>query len=171
MSAHERTGWRDTDLSNRHRLWGKNVPATDIDFVEYDNSAPKSIFEWKHEGSQFLRDDTTTTVKRIIADKCGIPFFMVVRDSMMTCFYVHAKNIFARNFLENYGIKESIYKIEGEDNFVCFLYNTRGREAPDAILSYIRNNPFKPTSKLDVVKNMWSKLSNPEKDEFKSLYF
>ena len=29
----ERTGWRDEKLSQRHRMWGWDCPAVDIDFL------------------------------------------------------------------------------------------------------------------------------------------
>ena len=29
----ERTGWRDEEISRRHRLWGVSCAATDIDFL------------------------------------------------------------------------------------------------------------------------------------------
>lgn len=46
----ERTGWRDADLSARHRLWGANCPAADLDFVmmEYNLGVAAAIVEYKH---------------------------------------------------------------------------------------------------------------------------
>jgi hypothetical protein len=34
----ERSGWRDLELSGRHRRWGWDCPAVDLDFLflEYD---------------------------------------------------------------------------------------------------------------------------------------
>ena len=54
----ERTGWRDQQISARHRLYGSNVPAVDIDFllIEYDRSQPKALIEYKHMNS-YLGDD------------------------------------------------------------------------------------------------------------------
>jgi len=33
MTAHERTGFRDEALSRRHREWGINCPAVDVDWL------------------------------------------------------------------------------------------------------------------------------------------
>lgn len=33
MTAQERTGWRDEEISARHRIWGVNCPAVDLDFL------------------------------------------------------------------------------------------------------------------------------------------
>lgn len=49
MSAHERTGWRDQQISERHRGWGYNCLAVDVDFllIEYDQSIPVAIIDYK----------------------------------------------------------------------------------------------------------------------------
>src|SRR5678815_2099094 len=50
----ERTGWRDQELSQRHRLWGFNCPAVDLDFlmVEYNMGLPVGLIEYKHHCAQ-----------------------------------------------------------------------------------------------------------------------
>lgn len=47
----ERTGWRDEGISARHRLWGFDCPAVDLDFlvVEYNHGLPVGLIEYKHE--------------------------------------------------------------------------------------------------------------------------
>ena len=46
----ERTGWRDESISARHRHWGFNCPAVDLDFliVEYNVGKPVGLIEYKH---------------------------------------------------------------------------------------------------------------------------
>ncbi len=46
----ERTGWRDGQISERHRHWGFNCPAVDLDFlvVEYNLGKPVGLIEYKH---------------------------------------------------------------------------------------------------------------------------
>jgi hypothetical protein len=46
----ERSGWRDQALSRRHRDWGFNCPAVDLDFlmVEYNVGKPVGLIEYKH---------------------------------------------------------------------------------------------------------------------------
>lgn len=50
MSAYERSGWRDMELSGRHRIWGFNCPAVDLDFlmVEYNLGIAIAVVEYKH---------------------------------------------------------------------------------------------------------------------------
>ena len=47
----ERTGWRDLRLSQRHRRWGWDCPAVDLDFLflEYDRGKAVALVEYKHE--------------------------------------------------------------------------------------------------------------------------
>lgn len=74
MTAEERTGWRDQELSNRHRTWGHDCPAEDVDFlldtqptmfndsfrlVEYYHARPKALIEYKH-----WNDSTYATVMK-----------------------------------------------------------------------------------------------------------
>jgi len=46
----ERNGWRDGAISARHRHWGFNCPAVDLDFlvVEYNVGRPVGLIEYKH---------------------------------------------------------------------------------------------------------------------------
>jgi hypothetical protein len=49
----ERTGWRDEAISSRHRVWGFNCPAVDLDFlvVEYNVGKPVALIEYKHHAA------------------------------------------------------------------------------------------------------------------------
>jgi hypothetical protein len=50
----ERTGWRDEEISARHRTWGFNCPCVDLDFVvtEYNLGLPVALVEYKHFKAQ-----------------------------------------------------------------------------------------------------------------------
>lgn len=52
--APERTGWRDAEMSERHRQWGFNCPAVDIDFfmIEYNHAEPVALVDYKHHQRQ-----------------------------------------------------------------------------------------------------------------------
>ena len=49
MSAGERSGWRDADMSRRHRRYGFDCPGVDLDFVvvEYHLALPVAIMDYK----------------------------------------------------------------------------------------------------------------------------
>lgn len=86
MSAEERTGWRCEDISRRHRVWGYNCPAVDLDFVvaEYNHGHPVALVEYKHKRAMIQTDHPTYHALRHLADgyKClktkGIPFFIAI---------------------------------------------------------------------------------------------
>jgi len=54
MTSYERTHWRDEQISIRHRVWGFNCPAVDLDFVvaEYHIGKPVGLIEYKHYHAQ-----------------------------------------------------------------------------------------------------------------------
>src|SRR3990167_3019428 len=77
----ERSGWRDLALNDRHRLWGWNVPAVDIDlFLEYDHTEPRGLVEYKRANVKALVDpDEDANTKALVkaADGLRIPAFGV----------------------------------------------------------------------------------------------
>lgn len=78
----ERTGWRDQEISARHRLWGFNCPAADLDFllVEYNVGKPVGLVEYKHYQAQM--PDMKHATYRALADladgyrNVGLPFWI-----------------------------------------------------------------------------------------------
>lgn len=95
MSRHERSGWRDKDISARHRLWGFNCPAVDLDFlvIEYHFAKPVALIEYKHmkhhEGDNVpllhptyralmdLADNYSTTYPDGTVKRTPLPFLLV----------------------------------------------------------------------------------------------
>ena len=61
----ERTNWRDQELSARHRTWGFNCPAVDLDFlmVEYNIGKPVGLIEYKHFKRGVSRDSPITQTR------------------------------------------------------------------------------------------------------------
>ena len=53
MTSNEQHFKRDAWLSGRHRVWGSNVPAMDLDFIlaEYDKCVPVALIDYKHQRS------------------------------------------------------------------------------------------------------------------------
>lgn len=64
----ERTGWRDQALSERHRAWGFNCPAVDLDFllIEYHYGRPCALVEYKHRLAR-ESDPSHPTIRAIVA--------------------------------------------------------------------------------------------------------
>jgi len=78
MTANERHFKRDAILSAKHRTWGYNVPAADIDFlmVEYDQRVAKALIEYRHLNGA-VRIDASIQAIINLADRANVPFFIV----------------------------------------------------------------------------------------------
>lgn len=99
----ERTGWRDSELSLRHREWGFNCPAVDLDFVmlEYNHGKPCALVEYKHTRAQ-KHDPSHATYRALIdlADNYRpgpLPCFVAVYDPEFWSFLVYPLNDPAKN--------------------------------------------------------------------------
>ena len=78
MSAHERHNRRDEIISAKHRRWGYNVPAVDIDFllIEYDRAQAQAIIEYRHANGYVIQDASIKAITDL-ANRAGVPFFIV----------------------------------------------------------------------------------------------
>jgi hypothetical protein len=127
----ERTAWRDQGLSLRHRTWGYDVPAVDIDFLmcEYDSNTPKACVEYKAMYGQIIQSDTSA-LKAItsLCDASRIPFFLVAYDPKEFWVSIKAMNAFARKYVP-------FPRYMSEARYVTLLYELRGRDVPSTVLS------------------------------------
>lgn len=76
----ERTAWRDEGLSRRHRTWGWDCPAVDLDFllIEYTHNQPVALIEYKNEHAVTIDFQSSgyQTLKNL-ANKANLPAFSV----------------------------------------------------------------------------------------------
>lgn len=120
----ERTGWRDMNLSERHRLWGWDCPAVDLDFLflEYDKGKAIAIVEYKHERAAPQTSGHPTYQAMIdLADRAGIPIFACRYKGDFSNFAIVSLNGHGRDFLP-------LRTDMTEPQWVSFLYRVRGRE-------------------------------------------
>lgn len=134
----ERTGFRDEWISERHRQWGFNCPAKDIDFLlaEYDRGEPRALIEYKHKNASAASINSNEhSPIRWMADKCGIPFAVVVYDDEAVLFRCIPKNTHAIGIF-----KSSVWL--SETDYVAKLYELRGRDLfTDADFDWRRLRP------------------------------
>ena len=124
----ERTGWRDLRLSARHRLWGFDCPALDIDcFIEYDNGVPAALIEYKHERAGEQTSGASYKALWFTAEMADLPLFVVWYTGDFTRWTVYPVGIVAQKFLSE---KTAM----SEREYVSFLYLLREREAPTEVL-------------------------------------
>lgn len=138
MSANERHGKRDNIISEKHRRWGSNVPAVDIDFllIEYDRAKAQAVIEYRHANGN-IREDASIKAITDLANRAGVPFF-IVRYRYATddgTLWKEATvdtpaffQIFACNErAEQLWFTEDIYSWLTEDEYVVWLHKIRGR--------------------------------------------
>lgn len=120
----ERTGWRDQKLSERHRLWGWDCPAVDIDFLmlEYDKGKAVALVEYKHQNAP-MQKITHPTYQALIdlGNRAKIPVFNVRYADSFLWWIVTPLNSNAQHYLPE-------QKKMTEQEWVAFLYRLRGRK-------------------------------------------
>ena len=117
----KRTGWREQQISERHRQWGFNCPAVDLDFllVEYNIGKPVAVVEYKRYGAlePNLKHPTYRALSEL-ANGAKIPFIIVFYWPKIWAFQAYPVNKYAKEHFV-WGEKFS------EDGFVKKLYQLR----------------------------------------------
>lgn len=149
----ERTGLRDDSLSRRHREWGFNCPAADLDWVviEYDRRIPKALVDYKYglSWAETEKDKSNLAALSALASgycNCGdsgcgsrgngIPFVIVRYTRQPWTFKIEPRNECARATI----LPESPWDEKRElpeRRYVGFLYWLGGRKVPQEILDKI----------------------------------
>lgn len=122
----ERTNRRDLAFNNRHREYGYDCPAVDLDlFLEYDNGQPCALIEYKQIFARPLdMGGKTMCALETLATHAGIPSFCVWYWKNPWRFYVVETNQRAESALEDMGLPRGL---QTELDFVTLLYALRGR--------------------------------------------
>lgn len=133
----ERSHWRDQALSLRHRSWGYDCPAIDIDFflVEFHEGEPKALIEYKSEWAQ-MPNDRALRAMRQLANNSKIPLFVVFYNSGDWWFRVVPCNAWARAAVHN-------IVTFSEHDYVRLLYKVRGIPFPCEVAATL--NTYTPS--------------------------
>ena len=129
MSQEERTGWRDAGLSARHRSWGWDCPAVDIDvlLVEYDLGKPIALIEYKNEHAT-PQQKTHPSFNALIelGNRASIPVFACRYKDDFSNFRVIPLNDFSKEYVPK---RITLTELE----YVNLLYKLRGRKMPEEL--------------------------------------
>ena len=117
---------RDLRINVIHRTWGRDVAATDIDFLEYSRGKSIAIIDMKESDywrKKFKRGGWKSVNAYLdLAARAKLPFFIVEYDVQThDHFKVVPMNVYARKF-----IKEDT--VMNEQEYVCFQYKLRDPE-------------------------------------------
>jgi len=97
----ERTEWRDQELSARHRQWGFNCPAVDVDFlmIEYNHAKPVALIDYKHFKAIALRRHERSMVAITeLANRASLPFLVAYYWPDIWAFRVYTMNDRAQKY-------------------------------------------------------------------------
>lgn len=134
--------------SDRHRLYGFNVPALDLDFpmIEYDRGMPVALIEAKHRNAALKLWHPSFKAMKVLADNSKIPFFITVYAPEHCAYYVISMNDCARQV--PWCDKPRWFN---ERNYVKLLYWLRKKSCPAEILDQLNGDklPINPVL-LDV---------------------
>lgn len=135
MTAHERTGWRDRAISERHRLYGGDCPMVDIDFpvIEYDQRRIVALIEYKLWGKPIDLGEASHEALRNLAHDIDVPFVIAAYEPVAWNYYVvpASDNAWARLDGRPWTLTERQY--------VRWLHRVRGRRAPADVLLKLKN--------------------------------
>jgi len=149
MASNEQHFKRDAWLSGRHRMWGGNVPAMDLDFIlaEYDKCVPVALIDYKHEHGTINLESANNRTLTALGDMASIPAFIVryghsnqdgwwgeVPEDSVPWFQIIALNSHAHTAdlpsnANDTKLSELVY--------VSWLYEMRGRKIPQDIVDRI----------------------------------
>lgn len=129
----ERTGWRDEALSRRHRRWGWDCPAVDLDFLflEYDHGKASAIVEYKneHAAPQYASHPTYQAMIDL-GNRAGLP--------VIACRYSDDFSVWKVVPLNEHAKQHIPHRIEtDEKGWVKLLYRIRGYDVPQSVLDGI----------------------------------
>jgi hypothetical protein len=146
----ESTGWRDSWISDKHRSWGYDLPASDIDFMllEYDNMKPITLVEHKTVGcwKQFGRETVLRWHAPVatLATMAGLPSYLCLYEKHPAAFYVLATNEIAERVPGRNGCFGSEMIPMSERQYVAFLYHLRNRPLPSVLVSELESVAIQP---------------------------
>jgi hypothetical protein len=149
MTSNEQHFKRDAWLSGRHRLWGRDVPAMDLDFIlaEYDRCVPIALIDYKHERATINLESANTRTLIALGDMAGIPAYIVryghtnqdgfwgdIAEDSVPWFQIIPLNLYAHG--TDMPSNDNNTKLS-ELVFVTWLYELRGRKIPQDIVATI----------------------------------
>lgn len=116
-------------MNDRHRRWGWDCPAVDLDFLflEYDKGKAVAIVEYKHENAkpQYVTHPTYQAMIDL-GTRAGIPVFAARYAGDFSWWKIVPLNPVAKTFLP-----ERLTMTERE--WVTFLYHLRGYIPPETL--------------------------------------
>lgn len=120
----------DRELSDRHRMWGHDCPAVDLDFLlcEYNHGMPVAVVDYKFHLADLGRTNQRTyeTLGRLYNEQARqLPFFIARYWPDVWAFKVKPENEAAREWISRVMSSTSEWVSMTEQQYVSALYRLR----------------------------------------------
>jgi len=163
MPRYQKTFYRDLTFHVNRRKFGSNIPATDIDFLEYDNRQPISLSELKDKRSHWRKGTSWANIEATwnLAERANIPYYITE----------YAEDWSEISICRIGGIKGKIPIIDEErivtlSGYIEHLYTIRNREVPAHIKRVIPQK-LEPATRERIILELWNELNPSERKELK----
>ena len=147
MASEEILGWRDQGVSERHRMYGFDCPAVDLDFVvvEYDTGMPNGLVDLKFSCHALNTDHPSHRAVAWLASGRGLPYFVAEYHVDSWTYKLWPINPEADEFLDQHGVHPE--QRVSEFQYVTLLYALRGKPLPPDVDARLNRWPrIKPPS-------------------------
>lgn len=153
----ERTHYRDKTFDFYRRDIHRKLYSTDLDAVEYFNSSPIDIREYKSRRSGWKeKTNYGVLVQAKLAQRAGLPYYVIEHDDDWQSVDIYTVQI--KDWA--YAVKK-VWEI-GLQRYLIWLFEIREldhkREKPTSLPT-----SFEPITKQKVILRLWNELSQPEK--------
>lgn len=143
-------------ISPRHREWGNDCPATNIDCIlaEYNHKQPVAFIEYK--GRRPMLSDSSSANAQVminLGDRANLPNYIVYYNNSDWTFSIAPGNKLSRDLLFKYADFQFNQTID-ELRFVGFLYALRQERLPASIANklnrFTEEAPHDQTDRLQM---------------------
>lgn len=180
MPHYQGTFYRDQTFLFNRREFGRNIPATDIDCLEFDRLEPICLWEAKSGRSSWRMGSSSIAAQYLLAERAGVNYFVAEHNpdwSRIIVCHLSGLDREARKWtpppiIEN----ETTYDLRG---FVKMLYSLRDRNIENElrmrsgdlsvgiIKTWKDTVPLRlePIGRKQIISELWQELSAKDKSE------
>jgi len=133
------TFYRDYTFHGYRRLFGDDIPATDIDFLEFDHHEAVGIVEQKTQGSKWKEGQRTDSLIAMhnLAKSAGIPLYVAENCQDWATVNICTIDSFNGQHGKIPHVRDEI--CTDTRGLVRFEYHIRGRKVPPSIEQRLQN--------------------------------
>lgn len=185
MPRFQKSFFRDLTFLYHRRNFGRNIPATDIDCLEFDRLQPLCLWEAKLKGSKWREGSSTIATQFLLSQQAEIGYFVAEHNTDWSKITVCG--------LSGLDTSHSKWKPKpviqsetgyGLQDFVKMLYTLRNRRIEDELqeasatlpIRILRNwreivpRKLTPINRKQLILELWRELTKKERKELLEIF-